>query len=150
MIRPIPLLLAGLFVIAALGSMAFPDAPARPGVPLVQSGRGWVLDARVNDRVRGRFLLDTGATSCAITPLMAGRLGLFPPARYVMIDTAAGPIRGGVVRLGSLAVGSQRAERLQALVLNDLEGDLDGVIGLNFLDHFVYAIDPRRGLLELR
>ena len=119
-------------------------------VPLVQSGRGWLLDARLNDHVTGRFLLDTGATSCAITPLMAGRLGLFPPTRHVEIDTAAGPLRAGVVRLRSVAVGPHRAEQVQALVLDAIEADLDGVIGLNFLDRFVYAIDPRQALLELR
>jgi clan AA aspartic protease (TIGR02281 family) len=119
-------------------------------VPLVHSGRGWLLDARVNDLVTGRFLLDTGATSCVITPLMAGRLGLFPPTRHVEIDTAAGPVRAGVVRLESVTVGPHRADRVQALVLDAIEDDLDGVIGLNFLDHFVYAIDPGRSLLELR
>jgi clan AA aspartic protease (TIGR02281 family) len=119
-------------------------------VPLVQSGRGWLLDARLNDRVTGRFLLDTGATSCAITPLIAGRLGLLPAGRHVDIDTAAGRIRAGVVRLQSVTVGRQRAHQVQALVLDAIEDDLDGVIGLNFLDQFTVAIDPRRGLLELR
>lgn len=118
-------------------------------VPLVQSRRGWILDARVNEHVTGRFLLDTGATSCVITPLMAGRLGLFPPTRHVEVDTAAGPVRAGVVRLDTIAVGPRSATRVQALVLDAIEGDLDGVIGLNFLDQFSFAIDPRRGTLEL-
>jgi aspartyl protease family protein len=119
-------------------------------VRLVQSNRGWVLEARVNNLVSGRFLLDTGATSCVITPLMAGKLGLFPPARQIEVDTAAGTVRAGVVRLHSRAVGVRRADEIQALVLDAVEDDLDGVIGLNFLDQFTYAIDPRRGVLELR
>jgi len=123
---------------------------ASPAVRLEQSGRGWVLDARLNDRVAGRFLLDTGATSCVITPLLAGQLGLFPPTRYTQVETAAGPVRAGVVRLRSVTVGSTRAEAVQALVIDELEAGLDGVLGLNFLDRFTYAVDPRRGLLELR
>lgn len=123
---------------------------ASSGVPIVQSGRGWVLAARLNDRVAGRFLLDTGATSCVITPLVAGQLGLYPPTRYTQVETAAGPVRAGVVRLRSVAVGSQRAEAVQALVIDELEAGLDGVLGLNFLDRFTYAVDPQRRLLELR
>lgn len=72
------------------------------------------------------------------------------PTRQIEVDTAAGPVRAGVVRLQSVAVGLQRADRVQALVLDAIEDDLDGVIGLNFLDQFTYAIDPRRGVLELR
>jgi len=36
------------------------------------------------------------------------------------------------------------------VVLDAIEDDLDGVIGLNFLDQFTYSIDPRRAILELR
>jgi clan AA aspartic protease (TIGR02281 family) len=142
-------LLVALVLAAPPATRASSDGPHAP-VPLVHSGRGWLLDARLNDQVTGRFLLDTGATSCVITSLMAGRLGLLPPARHVEVDTAAGPVRAGVVRLGSVTVGLRRADRVQALVLDAIEDDLDGVIGLNFLDQFTYAIDPRRGLLELR
>ena len=143
-------LLVAFLLAAPPAVRASSDGAPRPAVHLVQSGRGWVLDARVNDHVTGRFLLDTGATSCVITPLLAGRLGLFPPTRHIEVDTAAGPIRAGVVRLQSVAVGLKRADRIQALVLDAIEDDLDGVIGLNFLDQFTFAIDPRHGLLELR
>ncbi|HWP67496.1 MAG TPA: retropepsin-like aspartic protease [Candidatus Limnocylindria bacterium] len=143
-------LLVALVLAAPPLARAFADGTPETPVRLVQSGRGWVLDARVNDHVTGRFLLDTGATSCVITPLMAGRLGLFPPQRHIEVDTAAGTVRAGVVRLQSVAVGPRRADRIQALVLDGMEDDLDGVIGLNFLDQFTYAIDPRRGILELR
>jgi clan AA aspartic protease (TIGR02281 family) len=143
-------LLAAVLLAVPPAGRAFSDGTPRPPVHLVQSGRGWVLDARVNEHVTGRFLLDTGATSCVITPLMAGRLGLFPPTRHIEVDTAAGPVRAGVVRLRSVAVGLQRADAVQALILDAIEDDLDGVIGLNFLDQFTYAIDPRRRVLELR
>jgi clan AA aspartic protease (TIGR02281 family) len=142
--------LVALLLAAPLAVWASSDGTPRVPVHLIQSGRGWLLEARVNDHVTGRFLLDTGATSCVITPLMAGRLGLFPPTRHIEVDTAAGPVRAGVVRLQSLAVGVRSAEAVQALVLEGFEDELDGVIGLNFLDQFTFAIDPRRGLLELR
>ena len=150
MTRSARYLLVALLLAAPPVVRASSDGTPRPSVHLIQSGRGWVLEARVNDHVSGRFLLDTGATSCVITPLMAGRLGLFPPTRHIEVDTAAGPVRAGVVRLQSVAVGLQRADHIQALVLDAVEDDLDGVIGLNFLDQFTYAIDPRRAILELR
>ena len=141
-----------VLLVAAGTTAAEPPAEtaARPVIRLVQSGRGWVVEARLDDRVPGRFLLDTGATSCVVTPLVAGQLGRFPPARHTDVDTAGGPVRAGVIRLRSLSVGPHRAEGVQALVLDELDPGLDGVIGLNFLDQFAYTIDARRGILELR
>jgi clan AA aspartic protease (TIGR02281 family) len=141
---------AALVLGALVATGTIVAADGTPGIPLVQTGRGWVAEARLNDRVAGRFLLDTGATSCAITPLLAGQLGLFPPTRHTQVETAAGTVRAGVVRLKSVAVGPHRAEAVQALVIDELERGIDGILGLNFLDRFTYAIDPRRGRLELR
>ena len=137
-------------LVAVLALLASTVLARKQLVPIEGRGKLLIVEATINQRVTGRFLLDTGATSCVITPLMAGRLGLFPPTRHIEVDTAAGTVRAGVVRLHSLAVGVRRADEIQALVLDAVEDDLDGVIGLNFLDQFTYAIDPRRGVLELR
>jgi len=109
----------------------------------------WIVGATLNGHVSGRFLLDTGATWCAITSRTAARLRLAQVGEHVDMQTAAGIVPMPLVRLGSVQVGGHRARRVQAVILPDEIGDLDGVIGMNFLNEFTYAIDPRRGVLEL-
>jgi len=123
----------------------------RNGVPLERGQGAWIVDATINGRVRGRFLLDSGATWCSVSSETAARLRLAQTGRRIDIDTAGGTIRLPFIRLESVGVGDHKARDLQATV-HDLPGELgelDGIIGLNFLDHFTWAIDPRRSILRL-
>jgi len=121
----------------------------RPAVTLERGHGGWIVPVTLNGRVRGRFLVDSGATWCALSTQTAGRLRLSQTDRRIPVDTAGGTIRAAFVRLGSVDVGGHKARDLQAVVLDTLDEDLDGIIGLNFLNEFTYAIDPRRSILRL-
>ena len=141
--------LAALLLAAPLAGWASSDGMPRAPVHLIQSGRGWLLDARLNDHVTGRFLLDTGATFCVLAPHLADQLGLRVD-ETIQMQTANGIIDAPVVQLRSLAVGQSNARDLRAVVHKAVSPPLDGVIGLNFLNQFSYSIDPRRRVLELR
>lgn len=109
----------------------------------------WIVAATLNGRVEGRFLLDTGATWCAVTARTAARLRLPQVGEQVQMQTAGGLVPMPLVRIGAIEIGGRRARDVQAVILPEEIGDLDGVIGMNFLNEFVYAIDPRRALLRL-
>lgn len=134
---------------AAAGEWA--SGPRRGQVPLERTPMGvWIVEATLDGRVHGRFLLDTGATWCAVTPHTAARLRLAQIGEQVEMQTAGGLVPMPLVRIGSVAVGGHRARGVQAVILpHDVGADLDGVIGMNFLNQFTYAIDPRRAVLRL-
>jgi clan AA aspartic protease (TIGR02281 family) len=121
----------------------------RASVPLERGRGGWIVEATLNGRIRGRFLLDSGATWCALSAVTAARLRLSQSDRRIPVETAGGTIQAPFVRLGSVDVGGRKARDLQAVVLDALGEDFDGIIGLNFLNEFSYAIDPRRSILRL-
>jgi clan AA aspartic protease (TIGR02281 family) len=125
--------------------------PRRGQVPLERTPMGvWIVEATLDGRVHGRFLLDTGATWCALTSRTAARLRLAQVGEQVEMQTAGGLVPMPIVRIGSVVVGGHRARRVQAVILpHDVGRDLDGVIGMNFLNQFTYAIDPRRAVLRL-
>jgi clan AA aspartic protease (TIGR02281 family) len=145
-----------LALLVVLGA-GVPDAAsewARGGrggheVRLVGDGAGWLVEATVNGRERGTFLLDTGATFCVVGPRLAKALRLRGDDTIKM-QTANGIIEAPIVQLQSLTVGGSNARDLRAVVHDAVEAPLDGVIGLNFLNRFSYSIDPRRRVLELR
>jgi clan AA aspartic protease (TIGR02281 family) len=140
----LPLVLA-LAVVPAWGEWITIRAP----VPLRGDGTSWLVQATINGRAEGLFLLDTGASYCVIAPSLARELALAPTGSFATVLTANGPVKAPVVRLRSLDLNGTRAHDVQAIVHDAVGPKLDGVIGLNFLNRYRYAVDPQRRELEL-
>jgi clan AA aspartic protease (TIGR02281 family) len=141
--------LALLVVAVVLGTAR--GEPPRPGgtVPLRGDGTSWMVQATINGRTQALFLLDTGASYCVVAPALARELALPPTGSFATVHTANGAVRAPVVRLRSVALGDAHARDVQAIVHDAVGPSLDGVLGLNFLNRYRYAVDPERRLLEL-
>ena len=139
-----------LLFAAPLGARAEWAANGQNEVPLDGNGHSWFVRATLNGNVTGLFLLDTGASMCVIGPETARRLNLPPSAQQVELRTANGVVRAPVVQLRSVDVGGNRARDVQAVVHGAIGPPLDGIIGLSYLNHFSYGVDPRRRVLRLR
>jgi clan AA aspartic protease (TIGR02281 family) len=113
------------------------------------NGNSWVVRATLNGRLQGRFLLDTGASVCVLSPDAARRLGV-TSRREVELHTANGVVHAPVVELGSVEIGGNRAQGVTAVVHPGVPQQLDGIIGLSFLNRFSYGIEPGRRILRLR
>ncbi len=115
---------------------------------LKDSRGGYFVDGLINGQPV-RFLVDTGATSVALSEVQAGRLGIRHRVDGVRIGvgTAAGDAVGYQVTLRSVSVGGVRLQDLQAVVI---EGDSPrhALLGMNVLSRF--EIDQRENLLILR
>jgi clan AA aspartic protease (TIGR02281 family) len=140
---------AAVLVSAAPVAAAWASAP-RTEIPLEGDGSTWVVRVTVDGRVSGRFLLDTGASLCVITPKLVEQLGLRPSEDRVTLQTANGVVTAPLVRLADLAMAGNRAGGVPAVVYGGVPAGLDGIIGLSFLNRFRYAIDPQRRVLRLR
>jgi predicted aspartyl protease len=85
---------------------------------------------------------DTGATSTVITPFLVRQLDLTPSTASYLMASATGveTVRG--YRLGCLQLAEEKLENLEVTALS-LPGQLqlDGLLGLNFLSHFVVTLD---------
>ncbi|TMA68014.1 MAG: hypothetical protein E6J68_03935 [Deltaproteobacteria bacterium] len=73
-----------------------------------------------------------------------------PDHQMIQLQTANGTVTAPLVQLRSIDVGGNRTRDVMAVVHPAVPPPLDGVIGLSFLDHFTYSIDPRRHILRLR
>ena len=109
------------------------DGAANPSAAIAKSpdGHYWA-EASVNGR-KVRFLVDTGATTVALTPEDARRLGFAPEhLDYAFqVATAGGQMRAAQVRLASVAVGDARVADVDALVIE--HGLPTSLLGMTYL-----------------
>jgi len=137
-----------------------PVTPPRPkaarvelppdSVRIRRRGGNWVVDVVVNDMRSSTFLVDSGASACAITPELAEALGIVPDpdAQPVLVRGVTGSTWGRRVTIPSIRVGDMEARDVIAFVL-PLPG-LEGILGNTFLARYTATLDPVREVLTLQ
>ena len=125
-------------------------APDETTVTLQRIGGNWFAQVRLNDARTARFLVDTGASTCVISPGLATALDIHPDrqAQPVPLETISGLTRGHLVTIPSLRVGNVEAQDVIAVV-HAVGSSMDGILGNTFLSRFTVTLDPERGLLRL-
>ncbi len=96
-----------------------------------------------------KFLVDTGASTVALTYRDAQRLGLKPEDLDYSwsISTAGGETFGASVILGSIKVGGVEVENVEAMILRD--GLQQSLLGMTFLGE-LYSYEFRGNNLIIR
>ena len=99
------------------------------------------------------MLVDTGATTVSVTPVMVEALGLKESLGELVEVTLAGGIRikAPQLFLPSMTVAGKEAKYVKALMLNPSLPGVDGCVGLSFLNRFDYVIEkalPQKLVLE--
>ena len=131
----------------ASSAVAMPAAPATSSnyrtVTIPRDARGhFQVDGRVDGRRIG-FMVDTGASTIALTASDAKRLGIHPSANEftVTVRTANGNVRAAPTNLSTVEVGGLTVRDVRALVVPDnaLSENLLGLSFLTKLRRFEYA-----------
>ena len=119
-------------------------------VPVRRVGGNWVVDVVLNDMQTATFLVDTGASACAITPELAAALGIAPDQDTppVRVRGVGGDVWGRLVKIPAIRVGDLEAHDVVAFVV-PLPG-LQGILGNTFLSRYTATLDPAQGQLTLR
>lgn len=121
-------------------SYTFPFSTLPYGAPAVQ--------VKVNDKIMGTFLIDTGASANMITDTMAAKLGLKPQ----VLPLGRGPVFPGgkpaafvsplKLQIGPLTTGGGAAVVVPAAKLaSSPGGGVDGVLSMQALRYFALDID---------
>ena len=122
------------------------------GIPLHRSGNHFIVDARPARGRSIRLLIDTGASLTIFTPEVLEQRGIRyqDTGRRSVFNTANGQVEAPVFKLDSLAVGDWQVNQLEIGVLDlGSQPGVDGLLGMNFLNHFQFFIDQNEALLRL-
>jgi hypothetical protein len=116
------------------------------GMTLV-SGYPLVANVFVDGHGPFRFLVDTGAQTNQMDSALAERLGLRCTFRTVLATAAGEAVvaggRVGEVRIGSAAASDQEFLYSSLEGVRRVSGDIQGVLGQEFLRRFDYLLDFR-------
>ncbi|RMG36274.1 MAG: TIGR02281 family clan AA aspartic protease [Gammaproteobacteria bacterium] len=122
--------------------------PAREEIRLLRQGNAFYVDGLINGQPV-RMLVDTGASTVALSERDARRLGIpyVAKGQGAQVQTASGTARAFAVRLKSLKLGTRTFRNVQAMVV---EGDYprNVLLGMNVIGAF--EVDHRGNLMILR
>lgn len=120
-------------------------------IPLRRVAGGWMASVRLNNSRTVDLVVDTGASSCVISPELATALGIEPGPRAesVTMQVVGGRTTGPIIKLASVRVGDAEAEDVIAIV-HPISPGIDGLLGNSFLARFTVTLDPQQGTLHLR
>jgi len=120
-------------------------------VPLRRHGNNLLTQVLFNNRAQGRLLLDTGASLTVITPALLQDLGLDynHPQRKGWFNTANGVVEAPIFLIDRVSIGSQTVDQLEVAVMALDNQHINGLLGMNFLQHFQFSIDHQNNVLYL-
>jgi len=122
-------------------------------IDLERRGNQYRIDVKMLNN-RAQMILDTGASTTAITQDMFARLGRFRRLTFIGnfdVQTASGSINAPMVQIPAFYLGPYQFERVSALVLpKEALPNADGLLGMNILGQFDFSIRPEESTLVLR
>ena len=125
---------------------------ANESIPLTRRGQHYLVNAWINEVRPLRLLLDTGASLTVIKPSALIEIGIDPWAsgETRRFNTANGIVVAPVITLSGLKLGNRYAEDV-AVAAIDISGDhdIDGLLGMNYLQNYTFFIDQKKNALIL-
>jgi len=122
---------------------------SRPSVTRVDRSDGghFYVDAEVNGQAV-RFVVDTGASSVALTMDDARRIGIaFEPSEFNVIGSgASGPVRGKPIILDKVSLDGKEVMKVRGAVLEGLDVSL---LGQTYLSR-ITAVEMHGDYMSLR
>jgi Aspartyl protease len=130
-------------------SSSSPSVRGRISVPVELSGAKVIVTVTFNHSVSANLALDTGAAMTMISRRIARNLGLSNMGSMVMTGIG-GSVLTQMARIESVKVGDAAVGNL-TVSIHDFSRDphYEGLLGLDFLNHFEMSLDARKRQLFL-
>ena len=128
-------------------------AQGKHRVRLKKVGNSLFADVTLNRKTHAQFLVDTGASNVMLSQMTAKKLGINPQRGQPVNAKIAGGriVPARLVTLREIRVGNARVSNIQAIVLlQETGGGYDGLLGMSFLNHFIFQVDTQKGELILQ
>jgi clan AA aspartic protease (TIGR02281 family) len=122
-------------------------------VKLTRRGNSLTTGVLLNRKAREYLIVDTGAADTVISSSLAKKIGIsVNKGRDVLCRVADGrSVNAKQVNIREVRVGGAKIYNVQAVVLDSGEmGNSPGLLGMSFLNNFVFKVDTEKELLVLQ
>ena len=123
-------------------------------VPLTKIGGSLVVHVMLNQERSAQLILDTGASMTVLSTDVAIDLGILGTTdnELLTVNTAGGSVQVNMNYLSSLTVGTAQATNVAVVIhdLPDIPEQIEGLLGMSFLKHFLVTLDAEHARLILR
>ena len=124
----------------------------RKVVKLTKVGNVLFANVILNKKVKAQLVLDTGCTHTQISAKIAKKLKIKKnKGEKVLCELANGQkVKGRAVNIKEIKVGKVKAYNVRIIILDrEISGESDGLLGMSFLNNFIFKIDAEKGELTL-
>jgi clan AA aspartic protease (TIGR02281 family) len=121
-------------------------------VPLVPvSGGNFLVDVLLNGRVKGRLMLDTGASFISLSDEIGQKLGAFKSgaSAEMPFNTEGSEKWMPLVALQIVNAGNTQSQLVEATIGKHIK-NIDGLLGMSFLGDYRFVIDRTNKRLTLK
>jgi len=122
-------------------------------IKLEKKGNSYFVKVKINGKKKARLILDTGATSVQISSEIAEKLKInVSKGKKVQCTLADGSVVWArSIMLDEIELDNVSVKDVSALVIeNSIDQDSDGLLGMSFLNNFIFQIDTDKDLLILQ
>ncbi len=123
-------------------------------IPLEKIGGSFVVQVNLNKERTAHLIVDTGASMTVLSTNIAIDLGLLGTTdnELLTVNTAGGSVQVNMNYLSSLTVGNAQAHNVAVAIhdLPDIPEQIEGLLGMSFLKHFLITLDAEHSRLILR
>lgn len=123
-------------------------------IPLQKIGGSFVVQANLNNERTAHLIVDTGASMTVLSTNIAIDLGILGTTdnELLTVNTAGGSVQVNMNYLSLLQVGTAQAKNVAVAIhdLPDIPEQIEGLLGMSFLKHFLVTLDAEHARLILR
>jgi clan AA aspartic protease (TIGR02281 family) len=123
-------------------------------IPLEKIGGSFVVQVILNKERTAHLIVDTGASMTVLSTNIAIDLGILgtTDTELLTVNTAGGSVQVNMNYLSSLTVGNAQAHNVAVAIhdLPDIPEQIEGLLGMSFLKHFLITLDAEHARLILR
>ena len=123
-------------------------------IPLEKIGGSFVVQVNLNNERTAHLIVDTGASMTVLSTNIGIDLGILGTTdnELLTVNTAGGSVQVNMNYLSSLTVGNAQAHNVAVAIhdLPDIPEQIEGLLGMSFLKHFLITLDAEHARLILR
>jgi clan AA aspartic protease (TIGR02281 family) len=115
-------------------------------------GNNLVVHTVLNRKVKASLLLDTGCSETQISEDVAKKLGIRTAnSNTVFCRLADGrTVAGKEINIKEMKIGTVRVKNIHAIVLGSDQVGQNGLLGMSFLNNFIFKVDSQKAELVLQ